>query len=333
MRRLMHRTFGGPAVLEVVQEPDPEPGPGEVRVRVHAAALNPVDWKIFTGTAAATSRGLEPPLGVGNDIAGVVDAVGAGVTRLAVGDRVFGSARAKAMQDRTVVDLATEALVRTPDGLDDVRASCLVVAGRTAWAGIDHLALGAGDTVLVNGAAGGVGVLAVQLARLRGARVIGTASDRNHDRLVALGVEPLPYGDGLVERLRALGGIDAVFETHGTAGIDAGLALGVPEERMVGIAVKGHAGCRACPPTSGRRAQRSPSSRRSPPTARSTCPSQASCRSRTPTTRTGCSWAVTCTASSSSTCWRADAASRAASRSLVDGPRVQQPRAPRPSAA
>lgn len=247
MRRLMHRTFGGPAVLEVVQEPDPEPGPGEVRVRVHAAALNPVDWKIFTGTAAATSRGLEPPLGVGNDIAGVVDAVGAGVTRLAVGDRVFGSARAKAMQDRTVVDLATEALVRTPDGLDDVRASCLVVAGRTAWAGIDHLALGAGDTVLVNGAAGGVGVLAVQLARLRGARVIGTASDRNHDRLVALGVEPLPYGDGLVERLRALGGIDAVFETHGTAGIDAGLALGVPEERMVGIAVKGHAGVSGVP--------------------------------------------------------------------------------------
>lgn len=247
MRRLMHRTFGGPAVLEVVQEPDPEPGPGEVRVRVHAAALNPVDWKIFTGTAAATSRGLEPPMGVGNDVAGVVDAVGDGVTHLSVGDRVFGSARAKAMQDRTVVDVATEALVRTPDGLDDLRASCLVVAGRTAWAGVDRLALGDGDTVLVNGAAGGVGVLAVQLARLRGARVVGTANPRNHDRLVAYGVEAIPYGDGMLDRLRALGGVDAVFETHGTAGIDAGLALGVPEERMVGIAVKGHAGVSGVP--------------------------------------------------------------------------------------
>lgn len=242
MRRLMHRTFGGPAVLEVVQEPDPEPGPGEVRVRVHAAALNPVDWKIFTGTAAATSRGLVPPMGVGNDVAGVVDAVGEGVTHLAVGDRVFGSARAKAMQDRTVVDVATEALVRTPDGLDDLRASCLVVAGRTAWAGVDRLALGEGDTVLVNGAAGGVGVLAVQLARLRGARVVGTANPRNHDRLVAYGVEPVAYGEGMLDRLRALGGVDAVFETHGTDGIDAGLELGVPVARMVGIAVKGHAG-------------------------------------------------------------------------------------------
>lgn len=247
MRRLLHRTFGGPDVLELVQEADPEPGPGEVRVRVHAAALNPVDWKIFTGTAAATSRGLEPPLGVGNDVAGVVDAVGEGVRDLAIGDRVLGSARARAMQDRTIVDPSREALVRIPDGLDDVRASCLVVAGRTAWAGIERLAVGEGDVVLVNGAAGGVGVLAVQLARLRGARVVGTASERNHDRLVAYGVEPVAHGDGMLERLRALGGIGAVFETHGTEGIDAGLALGVPVERMVGIATKGHAGVEGVP--------------------------------------------------------------------------------------
>ncbi|MFC7431406.1 MULTISPECIES: NADP-dependent oxidoreductase [unclassified Agrococcus] len=247
MRRLMHRTFGGPDVLELVHEPDPELGPGEVRVRVHAAALNPVDWKILAGTAAATSRGLEPPLGVGNDIAGVVDAVGEGVHHLVVGDRVLGSARARAMQDRTVVDPAREALVRIPDGLDDVRASCLVVAGRTAWAGIERLALGAGDVVLVHGAAGGVGVLAVQLARMRGARVIGTASERNHDRLVAYGAEAIAYGDGMLDRLRALGGVDAVFETHGTEGIDAGLALGVPADRMVGIAMKGHAGVEGVP--------------------------------------------------------------------------------------
>ncbi|WP_344339697.1 NADP-dependent oxidoreductase [Agrococcus versicolor] len=238
----MHRTFGGPAVLELEQVPDPEPGPGEVRVRVHAAALNPVDWKIFSGTAAATSRGLEPPLGVGNDIAGVVDAVGEGVPDLAVGDRVFGSARTRAMQDRTIVDPAVERLARIPDGLDDVRASALVVAGRTAWAGVEQLHLERGETLLVNGAAGGVGVLAVQLASHRGIRVLGTASERNHDRLRVLGAEPVAYGEGLVDRLRALGGVDAVFETHGTAGIDAGIALGVPVARMVGIATKGHAG-------------------------------------------------------------------------------------------
>ncbi|QCR20606.1 NADPH:quinone reductase [Agrococcus sp. SGAir0287] len=248
----MHRAFGGPEVLELVEAPDPQPGPGEVRVRVHAAALNPVDWKIFSGTAAATSRGLEPPLGVGNDVAGVVDAVGDGVTSLRVGDRVLGSARARAMQDRTVVDLAQEALVPIPDGLDDVRASCLVVAGRTAWAGVEALAVGGDDTLLVNGASGGVGVLAVQLARLRGARVLGTASERKHDRLRAYGVEPVAYGDGLADRLRALGGVDAVFETHGTEGIDAGLELGVPAARMIGIATKGHAGVVGVPMDLGR---------------------------------------------------------------------------------
>lgn len=242
MRRLMHRTFGGPDVLELVDDPAPDVPAGTVRVRVTTASLNPVDWKIFTGGPAASSRGLEPPLGVGNDIAGVVDAVGDGVDGYAVGDRVFGSARTRALQDLTVVDPAVERLAHTPDTLDDATAASLVVAGRTAWAAVEQVALERGQTLLVHGAAGGVGIIAVQLATRRGLRTIGTASERNHALLRGLGAEPVVYGDGLVGRLRSLGGIDAVLDGADGLGVDAGLELGVPVERIVTIAEKGRGG-------------------------------------------------------------------------------------------
>lgn len=238
MRRLMHRRFGAPEVLTVEEVPTPATPPGHVRVRVRVAALNPVDWKIFTGGPAAAARGLTPPLGVGNDIAGAVDAVGDGVDGFTVGDRVFGSARVHALQDLTVVDPVEERLVHTPDGLDDAVAAGLVVAGRTAWDAVERLGVGPADRLLVHGAAGGVGTIAVQLAAARGARVLGTASHANHDRVRALGAEPMAYGDGLQERVRSAGGVDAVLDAADGDGVRVGLALGVPLDRMVTIGAK-----------------------------------------------------------------------------------------------
>ncbi|ROR64983.1 NADP-dependent oxidoreductase [Agrococcus jenensis] len=239
MRRVMHDRFGGPEVLELREVDEPHAGAGEVRIRVEAAALNPVDWKIFGGGPAATTRGLEPPLGVGNDIAGTIDEVGDDVRGWAVGDRVFGSARTRALQDWTVVDPDAERLARIPDGLDAGVAASLVVAGRTAWDAVGRLVERQGDTLFVHGAAGGVGQLAVQLAERKGARVIGSASERNHDMLRRLGVEPVAYGEGLAERLLGMLPVDACFDCADGAGVAAGLEAGVPIERCIAIAVKG----------------------------------------------------------------------------------------------
>ncbi|MET4099329.1 NADPH:quinone reductase-like Zn-dependent oxidoreductase [Agrococcus sp. UYP10] len=244
MRMVMHERFGGPEVLELRDVDEPHAGPGEVRIRVEAVALNPVDWKIFTGGPAAASRGLEPPLGVGNDIAGTVDEVGDGVDGWAVGDRVFGSARTRALQDRTVVDSRAERLARIPDGLDPGVAASLVVAGRTAWDAVEQLVERAGDTIFVHGAAGGVGQLAVQLAERRGARVIGSASERNHALLRRLGAEPIAYGEGLADRLLGMLPLDACFDCADGAGVAAALEAGVVIERCIAIAAKGAHGAR-----------------------------------------------------------------------------------------
>lgn len=243
MRRVMHDRFGGPEVLELREVEEPHAGPGEVRIRVESAALNPVDWKIFTGPGAER-RGLEPPMGVGNDMAGTIEEVGDGVDGWVVGDRVFGSARTRALQDRTTVAPARERLARIPEGLDAGVAASLVVAGRTAWDAIEQLLERGGETIFIHGAAGGVGQLAVQLAERKGARVIGSASERNADFLRSLGAEPVAYGDGLAERLEAMLPIDACFDCHGADGIAAALEVGVPIERCIAIAVKGAHGAR-----------------------------------------------------------------------------------------
>lgn len=244
MRQVMHDRFGGPEVLELRETDAPRAGRGEVRIRVEAASLNPVDWKIVAGGPAATLRGLQPPLGVGNDIAGTIDEVGEGVEGWAVGDRVFGSARTRALQDWTVVDPAEERLARIPDDLDSGVAASLVVAGRTAWDGVASLVQRGGETIFINGAAGGVGQLAVQLAERRGARVIGSASERNFDLLRTLGAEPVAYGEGLAERLEASLPIDACFDCAGADGVAAALEVGVPLERCIAIAAKGAHGAR-----------------------------------------------------------------------------------------
>ncbi|SFE45234.1 NADPH:quinone reductase [Actinacidiphila alni] len=237
-------TFGGPGVLDVREIPAPQAGPGQLRVRVAAAGLNPMDWIMTADADTAARFGLSLPAGFGTDYAGVVDQVGDGVTGFAVGDRVFGGALSRAVADFVVVDPAGSTAANeahhTPDDVDDRTAATLTIAGRTASAALAVIAPGPDDTVLIGGAAGGVGVFAVQLARIAGARVIGTGSATSADFLRDLGAEPVTYGDGLVERVRALApdGVTAALDLHGTDTVTAARALGVPDDRICAIAAQ-----------------------------------------------------------------------------------------------
>jgi NADPH:quinone reductase-like Zn-dependent oxidoreductase len=237
-------SFGGPEVLNIRQVPAPQAGPGQVRVRVTAAGLNPMDWIMTADADTATRFGLSLPTGFGTDYAGVVDQVGDGVTGFAPGDRVFGGALSRAVADFVVVDaaggIAANEAHQTPDGVDDRTAATLTIAGRTAAAALAVVNPGPGDTVLIGGAAGGVGVFAVQLARLAGARVIGTGSAASSDLLRGLGAEPVAYGDGLADRVRALAvdRVTAAIDLYGTETVHAARELRVPDERICTIAAQ-----------------------------------------------------------------------------------------------
>ncbi len=212
----------------------PRPGPGEVRIRVHHAGLNPVDFKIFGGAPTRYPPAL--PSGNGNDFSGVVDALGGGVTEVAVGDEVFGGARFRAQADHLILSAAL--LSQVPTGLPLETAGALDIAGRTAWAAIQAVRPGPADTVLVGAAAGGVGILATQLAVRAGATVIGTAGDGNAALLRRVGAIPVRYGEGLVERVRAVSpdGVTAVLDNAGRGTVEAGLALGARPDRINTIA-------------------------------------------------------------------------------------------------
>lgn len=241
-------SFGGPETLELQEVPIPDVGPGQVRVRVVAAGLNPMDWFMTSDPDAAARFGLSLPCGFGNDYAGIVDAVGDGASDGAgglfrVGDRVFGGAFSRSVADFVVVDAPGHIgkggdVHRTPDGLDDRIAAALSIAGCTAAAALAVVNPGPSDTLLVGGAGGGVGVFAVQLARLAGARVIGTGSATSADALRAMGAEPVTYGEGLADRIRELApdGITAAMDLHGTDTIAVARELGVPDSRMTTIA-------------------------------------------------------------------------------------------------
>ncbi|WP_290061668.1 NADP-dependent oxidoreductase [Amycolatopsis solani] len=233
-RAVVYEEFGGPEVLELREVPEPHAGPGEVRVRVAAAGLNPMDWGIAARPEAAAQFGITLPSGFGYDFAGVVDEVGPGVTAFAAGDRVHGGALGRAVADHVVVEVPG-ALFPTPDGISDEVASTLPVAGSSAAAALAAIGLRAGDTVLIGGAAGGVGIFAVQLAKLAGATVIGTASESTFGFLRELGAEPVAYGPGLADRVRAFG-VTAATDLFGTETAEAALALGVPPERISTIA-------------------------------------------------------------------------------------------------
>ncbi|GAA2598871.1 NADP-dependent oxidoreductase [Streptomyces axinellae] len=244
-RAVVYEAFGGPEVLELREAPEPHAGPDEVRVRVTAAGLNPMDWGIASQPEAAARFGISVPSGFGYDFAGVVDEVGAGATGFAVGDRVHGGALGRAVADFVVVKTPMEAaewLWRTPEGISEEVAATLPVAGLTAVAALAAIGLGSGDTVLVGGAAGGVGVFAVQLAKLAGARVIGTAAQGTFEFLRRFGAEPVAYGPGLADRVRTLApeGVTAATDLFGTETAETALALGVPPERISTIAAGPH---------------------------------------------------------------------------------------------
>jgi NADPH:quinone reductase-like Zn-dependent oxidoreductase len=226
--------YGGIDVLDVVDIPDPVPGPGEVLVRVKAASINPGEWKIREGMLHSRWPATFPS-GQGSDLAGVVEAVGAGTEGFAVGDEVAGFTDNRASHATLVVTDAGN-LVRKPAGVPWEAAGSLFVVGTTAYAAVRAVELTPGDTVAVSGAAGGVGSLTVQLARQAGASVIGIAGAANQEWLREHRVTPVEYGEGLADRLRAAGPVTAFIDTHGDGYVKLALELGVPADRIDTVA-------------------------------------------------------------------------------------------------
>jgi len=234
MKAVTFSAYGDPEVLQVADVPAPQPGAGQIRVAVRAAGVNPVDWKVRSG-ALRELMPIELPAIDGREAAGVVDALGAGVGDVAVGDEVFGFAVGGAAAELALLD----DYARKPAALAWAEAAGLPIAVETSvrvFAVLgDELA---GRTLVVNGAAGGVGAAAVQIARARGARVIGTASARNHEFLRSLGAEPTTYGDGMAARIRALApdGVDLAFDTAGKGGLPDLIELTGDPARVATIA-------------------------------------------------------------------------------------------------
>ncbi|MGD1065506.1 MAG: NADP-dependent oxidoreductase [Vulcanimicrobiaceae bacterium] len=224
--------YGGLDQLAIVEVAKPEPGPGEVVVRVVAAGTNPGEISIREGYLKDRWP-MEFPFGQGTDFAGRVDAVGSGVTEFRVGDEVLGWSGERSAQAE-YVRIGTARLVAKPPALDWFRAGSLEVVASTAVAAVRAASLTPSDVVAVSGAAGGVGSLAVQLARRTGARVIGIASDENAPFLRSVGVEQIAYGDGLADRLRAAApkGLTAFIDLFGGGYIDLAVSLGVPPARI-----------------------------------------------------------------------------------------------------
>jgi NADPH2:quinone reductase len=235
-RYVVATDFGGPEVLSLVEEPDPRPRPGEVLLEVRAAGINPADWKGYGGAFGRDPSRL--PLRLGSEAAGVVAEVGEGGASgpagpLAPGDEVIAFRLPGAYADRLVAP--GDALVPKPAEMDWAAASGLMLAGATAVHALTATAVGEGDTVLVHGAAGGVGLMLVQLARARGARVLGTTGADGADLVRELGGEPVRYGDGLAERVRELapGGVTAAVDAVGTdEALRTSLAL-VPDRQRI----------------------------------------------------------------------------------------------------
>jgi NADPH:quinone reductase-like Zn-dependent oxidoreductase len=228
--------YGGIDVLRIAEVDRPAPGPGQVLVRVKTAAINPGEAKIRSG-ATAQRWPATFPSGEGSDLAGVVEELGQGVTGFAVGDEVFGFTDNRASHAELVLVEAAN-LVRKPAGVSWEAAGSLYVAGATAYAMVRAVAAGPGDTVVVSGAAGGVGSIAVQLAKNAGATVIGLASEANHPWLASHGVVAVSYGQGAADRIRAAsdGQVDAFLDTFGSGYVELALELGVRPERIDTIA-------------------------------------------------------------------------------------------------
>jgi NADPH:quinone reductase len=238
-RVVVATAYGGPEVLAIVDEPLAAPGPGEALIEVRASGVNPVDYKSYSGLFGSDPGRL--PLRVGLEAAGQVTAVGPEAVGpagpVAVGDEVIAFRVSGGYAAGLVVP--ARSLIPKPPVLDWAEASGLMLAGATAWHALVATAVGAGDTVLVHGAAGGVGLMAIQLAADRGATVVGTASPARHDLLREFGAIPVSYGNGLADRVRAAApqGVTAALDLVGTdEAVDVSLALVADRTRIATIA-------------------------------------------------------------------------------------------------
>ena len=230
--------FGGPEVLSVVEESVEGPGAGEVRLAVRAAGINPVDWKLYSGSMGTGAR---LPMRLGFEAAGVVTDVGGEAVGpagpVAVGDEVIAYRIDGGYADEIVVPAS--AVVPKPAAMSWEAAGGLMLAGATAMHALAATGVGAGETVLVHAAAGGVGLMVVQIAVARGAHVVGTASEGHHEYLRELGAEPTTYGEGLADRVRALApnGVDVAIDCIGSdEAVDVSLELVADRDRIVSIA-------------------------------------------------------------------------------------------------
>lgn len=216
---MTYSEYGDNDVLQLHELPTPKVGPGQILVRVTRAAINPVDWKLMSGALDAMID-ADFPVVPGWDMAGVVEQLGPDVPEFAVGDRVAAYARKMVVSGGTFAEYVTipaEFAAKVPAGVDDETAAALPLAGLTAKRVTEALEVGENDTVLIHAASGGVGHLATQLAVNLGARVVGTCSPDNFDKVRGLGATPVEYGDGLVDRIREIApdGVDAVADLVG----------------------------------------------------------------------------------------------------------------------
>ncbi len=240
MKALVYRDFGGNDRFEITEVDRPHNGPDTLVVRVVAAGLNPVDYKVREGYLRGAIDTLLPAV-PGWDVAGIVEQTGLDTPEFAVGDAVLAYARADVVRHGSLAEfmpVPVRTATRKPEGLSFEQAAALPLTGLTALQAIERAGVTRGDTVLIHGAAGGVGSFGVQLANLRGARVVGTASAHNHDYLRGLGAIPLAYGEGLVAAARAAvpQGFDVILDFAGGASLDTTADLLAPDGRVASIA-------------------------------------------------------------------------------------------------
>ncbi|MDX6356087.1 MAG: hypothetical protein QOF98_2990 [Streptomyces sp.] len=234
-KSIVFTEYGSPDVLHIGETEVPEPGPGQVRIAVRAAAVNPLDHKIRAGYMEQVFP-TEFPHVPGFEGAGVIEALGEGITGFTLGDPVFGPTTTGTYAALALADAAK--LTLKPDTLSWEQAAALPVAAETSYRSLELLGVHPGETLLVHAAAGGVGQLAVQLAVARGLKVIGTASEPNHEFLRSLGAVPVLYGDGLVDRVRAVApdGVDAALDLSGQSdAIAASVELTGGKDRVLTV--------------------------------------------------------------------------------------------------
>ncbi|MFK0009956.1 NADP-dependent oxidoreductase [Paenarthrobacter sp. NPDC090520] len=219
MKAITYSKYGNPDVLQLTEQPKPKVAPGMVLVKVKAAAVNPVDWKIMAGYLDPVID-LQFPAIPGWDVAGVVESVGIDARQFQPGDEVIAYGRKDYVHGGSFAEyiaLPERLLARKPKSLDWNESAGLPLAGLTAFQVLRRLGVKTGETVLIHGGSGGVGSLGIQIAAAMGAKVIATASEKNHEFLGSLGAEPVTYGDGLADRVRELrpGGVDVVADFVG----------------------------------------------------------------------------------------------------------------------